>query len=1525
MNYNKHNDLNGWHLRMSTVFRMLWLGMIQPGPGLFARARYGAALALMLLATLPALALAAPTLQVSYLPDRSASFALNGSEVAGDLYIHASPASGVKRVRFYLDAPPPAGAWKTENLAPYDFNGTAGNGNGNAFDSTQLADGQHAVYAEVTYTDNSLETLSAAFTVNNANPSLTFSDSSASFTTLESDNSTQTTSVTVDATSAFADTVFLSDDASWLTVDPTSGTVPLSVTLTMDPAGLAPGNYTATVTATGSGANSGSMQVQLEVIPDQPSQFELMLSPSPDRSNPMALNGATVVGDIYVFVPDLGNVSQVRFYLDNPQATGTPTQTENLAPYDLAGGSSTQAQPFDTTTLADGSHTLTAEVVTTDNGTHVLSDFFSVANDTPTLSFSQGSLADSRHVDNATVAEHTVQLTSSDGSSPTFTLSSDAPWLSATGDSGTTPATITVIADPAGLAAGTYNGTVTAEAAGLNPASLAFTFTITEGNHGILVAPTSLTFTGAPDAAIASQTLDVSHSQSSSEPFTVSTNMPWLSATPTSGTTPELVEVSVDSSGQASGSYSAILTITPASGSSVDVPVTMSLSSSGKCAPVQCSDVRVDLPYQLTFTEGQGYFADKNGWGTGFTWLDKPSNGSGYIPGNLEMKFLEGVLEFTTTEGIQYRTENDLDNALGVGFAAPNQITLITAQMLDVPIGTGNYEQAGLWFGNDEDHYIKLVVMSTPRGLILHYLMELGGVTEATKNIRVDGLTDADITLFMEVNPYQRNVDLGYKIEDGSAIQVGTLSPPDEFFSFDAAGIDPEIGTRSFTGIFATHRKAPQPAVYRFDEFTLQVGGTTLSPNSVVDFIRRNYNVSFPTSMVWGPDDRLYVTELFGTIHALTFDTNMNVVDDEVIDTLVNSVGNRLTLGITVSPFSTASNVELWVAHSSPSVNNGEANSGMVTTLGGAGFADVNHVITGLPRAIANHSINSIHFGPDDNQLYIAMGGNTGAGAPNNSNSEFGDRAEQPLSAAILVANVFSPSFDGSCANTSDIYGPPPCDVVTYATGLRNSYDFVFHTNGNMYATDNGLGVTGTYPPTPQPQCLGFGDTASYLDGGHNPGTQPDLLLLIEQDHYYGHPNPYRDECVFKDGSYQQAAPLPNYVPPLFNLGDHKSSNAIVEFKGGTGCVGEYLNGQLLITNYSVGDDVFRVELGQAGTVAVDGSPLITGFNDPLPMTVGPGGTLFVGEFGGNKLTTLVPVSLGCWSTVANTPVPLLDASGAAIGDRVYAVGGKNNTGHLNSLWIYDTGTDSWSQGADLPGVGVENPAVVAHNGQLYVFGGSTGPFSGAVTNAAVYSPGSNSWTSLPPMAVGRSGPTAQVINGQIYVVGGMDDNGASLASVEVYDPGSQSWSGVAPMQTRRDNPGSAAVDGKLYVFGGRTRDAGGATADPTLTSVEIFNPGTGNWSAGAPMPTGRRAMSVGTLDNKVQVIGGEQDPNAASGVFEEAEEYDPATNSWRSLTKSPAPKHGAATATLGDRLYIVGGGISSGTSFSQTVEVMQY
>ena len=109
--------------------------------------------------------------------------------------------------------------------------------------------------------------------------------------------------------------------------------------------------------------------------------FSLQVSAAADRSASSALQGQTVAGTIYVFTSPASGVTRVRFWLDNPQMSGTPRQTEGAAPWDFAGTAANgTANPTNTTTIPNGSHTITAAVDKSAGGTDMLSSTFTVGN-----------------------------------------------------------------------------------------------------------------------------------------------------------------------------------------------------------------------------------------------------------------------------------------------------------------------------------------------------------------------------------------------------------------------------------------------------------------------------------------------------------------------------------------------------------------------------------------------------------------------------------------------------------------------------------------------------------------------------------------------------------------------------------------------------------------------------------------------------------------------------------------------------------------------------------------------------------------------------------------------------------------------------------------------------------------------------------------------------------------------------------------------------------------------------------------
>jgi hypothetical protein len=102
------------------------------------------------------------------------------------------------------------------------------------------------------------------------------------------------------------------------------------------------------------------------------SAYTLLLSSSPTRSSPAAIAGANLSGSVYIFTSDStdsadpSGIAQVSYWLDDTKMSGAATHVEKVAAYDFAGtaGDGT-ADPWVTTSVADGTHTITQSVTTT--------------------------------------------------------------------------------------------------------------------------------------------------------------------------------------------------------------------------------------------------------------------------------------------------------------------------------------------------------------------------------------------------------------------------------------------------------------------------------------------------------------------------------------------------------------------------------------------------------------------------------------------------------------------------------------------------------------------------------------------------------------------------------------------------------------------------------------------------------------------------------------------------------------------------------------------------------------------------------------------------------------------------------------------------------------------------------------------------------------------------------------------------------------------------------------------------------
>jgi|GEM_PF-6419179 len=320
--------------------------------------------------------------------------------------------------------------------------------------------------------------------------------------------------------------------------------------------------------------------------------------------------------------------------------------------------------------------------------------------------------------------------------------------------------------------------------------------------------------------------------------------------------------------------------------------------------------------------------------------------------------------------------------------------------------------------------------------------------------------------------------------------------------------------------------------------------------------------VSSATSLQFGPDGKLYVTNRSGEISVIgierTSENNYQVTSQETITVIrdiqnhndqgvVRSGTERLITGLVV--VGTAVDPVIYVASSDPITSESDqidTNSGTVSRVrrNAQGQWERLDLVRGVPRSGRDHANSGLQFLRDENgaltnTLLHAVGSNTNRGAPGPG---FGFIPEYALSAAILSidldaigettydiptlddptrANVQENGVDvldqyGTPIDVNDVFGGngglnqarlvPDGPVQVFASGLRNAYDLVVTGEGLVYATDNGPNAS-------------FGNNVEFVNGlptngtgGSSGPTRDDQLHFISESGrgFFGHINPTR-------------------------------------------------------------------------------------------------------------------------------------------------------------------------------------------------------------------------------------------------------------------------------------------------------------------------------------------------------------------------------------------------------------------------------
>nr|WP_294941683.1 PQQ-dependent sugar dehydrogenase [uncultured Mucilaginibacter sp.] len=450
---------------------------------------------------------------------------------------------------------------------------------------------------------------------------------------------------------------------------------------------------------------------------------------------------------------------------------------------------------------------------------------------------------------------------------------------------------------------------------------------------------------------------------------------------------------------------------------------------------------------------------------------------------------------------------------------------------------------------------------------------------------------------------------------------------------------------------------------------------TALAPVDSSNIIKAEFTkISVPgtqnkkyTSLLFGPDGKFYALKINGGIERFNVDHQSGMLNRmQAINTLVKKRGESTAIGLTFDPNSTSENLIAWVSYSSAEMNAAPAFDGKISRLSGVNLQDEEQIIVNLPRSTRDHMVNSMAFGPDG-ALYISQGSNSSAG-----NYDKGwQREETLLSGAILrldidKLNKVKLPLDVKTSDNQNLINNAPASniklsdgkynpyalnspLTIYASGIRNAYDMVWHTNGQLYIPANGSGGGGNSPAaiqkTKRPDGTYYSGRAVLAT--ENVPVQHDWLFRVNPNRgvgYYGHPNPLRGEYVINRGyadnpMYQSSVkPDKNYRGAAFDFGYNKSPNGVIEYKNRA--FNGALKGKLLVCRFSGGGDIMVLEPGvinKTGNLkpqndggydivrSASGSGNygligMVGFANPLDLTEDViNGNLYVSEFNWNE------------------------------------------------------------------------------------------------------------------------------------------------------------------------------------------------------------------------------------------------------------------------------------------------------------------
>ncbi|GGJ34376.1 hypothetical protein GCM10010121_052090 [Streptomyces brasiliensis] len=166
--------------------------------------------------------------------------------------------------------------------------------------------------------------------------------------------------------------------------------------------------------------------------------------------------------------------------------------------------------------------------------------------------------------------------------------------------------------------------------------------------------------------------------------------------------------------------------------------------------------------------------------------------------------------------------------------------------------------------------------------------------------------------------------------------------------------------------------------------------------------------------------------------------------------------------------------------------------------------------------------------------------------------------------------------------------------------------------------------------------------------------------------------------------------------------------------------------------------------------------------------------------------------------------------------------------------------------------------------GKLYMIGGC-GTSTCGTTDAGVYDPDADSWSTIAAYPEPISWEACGAIHNLLYCAGGLGASNNDVTHTYVYDPNPDSWPQLADMPAAQWGTVNTAANGLLLLTGGVSNSA-------LSNRSQAFDPESGTWSAlpNPSLPTYRGGGAPGFYK-----VGGGYAPGAPTAMVELLPGYD--------------------------------------------------